>query len=465
MAPSIEVEGNLPMTNDRFDFHVIDSVYGRNSDLYSDVLGIHPTASRKEIRAAFVCSRDEFFQFQSQVEKGYIVVTEGQLDFSKRRMDAVVAAFRILHDSDLRAFYDEARDKRLHHQSKSEPGDSEDPVERAVHRALQKKGRASRPRPNSRTGMSPLQSSSGASTPDSSDCEERSSHSPTKQHTSRRKSSTFNSTSERKTSRPNMSDGESGSPRSPTKKRTSQRKTPPSSENPVSSDEERRNSHSSTKNCSPLPAKSSRRTESPVYIMKEQNPTRRKGQVSARSLFESDSDSVSLHSHDIGASRNYFKEAKSPGLDTVSTIATIDEDVSHFDLYVNSCDDGSNSLMATSSTDTTEYEPTEQTDDASIQESIAPSFYMYDDDTTFAEEEEDLGELCCSTNQRAIATRDLGFVHRTRRFILAMKSEIRGSINDTVTAVDQVCNAFTLQEEDIQAVTSKIDRASKQLKR
>lgn len=463
MVLSIEVAGNLPMTNDRFDFHVIDSVYGRNSDLYSDVLGIHPTASRKEIRAAFVYSRDEFFQFQSQVENGYIVVTEGQLDFSKRRMDAVVAAFRILHDPDLRAFYDKARDKRLH-QSKSEPGDSEDLVEQAVHRALQKKGRASRPRPSSRTGMSPLQSSSGASTPDSSDCEGRTPHSPTKQCTSRHKSSTFNSTSARKTSRPNMSEGESGSPRSPTKKRTSQRKTPPSSENPVSSDEERRNSHSSTKNCSPLPAKSSRRTESPVYIMKEQNPTRRREQLYARSLFESDSDSVSLHSHDIGASRNYFKEAKSPGLDTVSTIATINQDVSHFDLYVNSYDDGSNTLLATPSIDTTEYEPTERTDDVSIPESIAPSLYMYDDDTTFAEEE-DLGELCCSTNHRAITTRDRGFVYRTRRFILAVKSEIRGSINDTVTAVDQVCNAFTLQEKDIQAVTSKIDKASKQLKR
>lgn len=42
-------------------------------------------------------------------------------------------------------------------------------------------------------------------------------------------------------------------------------------------------------------------------------------------------------------------------------------------------------------------------------------------------------------------------------------SEIEGSFIDAVDAVDQVVNAFTLQEEDIRAVTSRIDKASKQL--
>jgi curved DNA-binding protein CbpA len=470
MVPSIEVKGNSPMTHDRFDFHVIDSVYGKNSDLYYDVFGIHHKATRKEIRAAFVDSRDEFFQFQSQVENGNVVVTEGQMEFSKRRMDAVVAAFRILHDPDLRTFYDEGRDQRLHRR-KSKPGDSKDPVDQAVHRALEKKGRASTRRPSSRTGMSPLQSSFGASTPDSADCERRNTHSPTKKRTSRNKSSTPDSSSRRITSTPDLSDSEMEGPRSPAKKRTSRRKTPPSSpfaENPVGCDDERRNSHSPTiKRTSPR-GRSSKRIESPSFVMKVQTPSRRKEQVYAsppRSLFDADLDSVSIHSHDIGASRNYHKERKSPGLDTVSTVATIDEDVlPKYDSYVN-LEDGSNSLMATASIEPTEDEPTEQTDDVSVQESTAPSVmsYMYDDETTVGEEQ-DLSELCCFSDERRISTRDRGFVARTRIFIRAIKSEISGSINDTVTAVDQVCNAFTLQEKDIQAVTSRIDKASKQLK-
>jgi hypothetical protein len=401
------------------------------------------------------------------VENGRVVVTEGQLDFSKRRMDAVVAAFRILHDPDLRAFYDEARGKRLR-RSKSKSRDSEDPVDQAVHRALQKKGRVSRPRPSSLTGMSPLQSSSGASTPDSSHYEGRNTHSPTNMRTSRHKSSKQNTSSPRKISTPDMRDGERESPRSPTKKRSSRRQTPPSSrfaENPFSSKVETRNAHSPTKKRTSPTAQSSKRTESPLFVMKEQTPTHRKEQVYTQSLFDIDSDSVSIFSHDIGASRNYFKEMKSPGLDTVSTVATANEDVSQFDLHVNSFDDGSNSVLATRSIESTGNEATDQTDDVSIQESIAPSGCIYDDDTTIGEEEEDLGDLCCSTNERRITTRDRGFVDRTRRFILAIKLEIRGSINDTVTAVDQVCNAFTLQEKDIQAVTSRIDKASKQLKR
>ena len=178
------------MTNDRrFDFHVIDSVFGRSSDLYRDVLGISPDATRKEIRAAFADLRDEFFLFQLQVEEGNVVVTEGQLEFSKRRMDAVVAAFRILHDPNLRVFYDEFRYKRLQRSSKLVVQDSKDPVEQAVYRALEKRPskRASpaTPRHTSMVGRSPLQSSSGGSTTDdSSDGEGGYAHS-SKKRTSR----------------------------------------------------------------------------------------------------------------------------------------------------------------------------------------------------------------------------------------------------------------------------------------
>jgi hypothetical protein len=66
--------------------------------------------------------------------------------------------------------------------------------------------------------------------------------------------------------------------------------------------------------------------------------------------------------------------------------------------------------------------------------------YVYEDDTTLSEE---------------------GWCGLCR--LSEIKSEIKGSINDTIDAVDQVLNAFTLQEKDIRAVTSRIDKASAQL--
>lgn len=43
--------------------------------------------------------------------------------------------------------------------------------------------------------------------------------------------------------------------------------------------------------------------------------------------------------------------------------------------------------------------------------------------------------------------------------------EIRGSVDDTTAAFDQVCHAFTLGEKDIAAVTARIDKAKRQFQK
>jgi hypothetical protein len=91
--------------------------------------------------------------------------------------------------------------------------------------------------------------------------------------------------------------------------------------------------------------------------------------------------------------------------------------------------------------------------------SIAISYYNDDDDATLVVED-DLTALCCDNGLRERKT----LVGKTRALLRAVRLEVRGSIKDTTSAFDQVCNAFTLQEKDIQAVTSKIDKASRQLK-
>lgn len=380
MVPSI-VSPPMTMANatvdrrggggDRFDFHVIDSVYGTNSDLYQDVLGVEPDASRKEIRASFVDSRDEFFQFQSQVEKGEIVVTDGQLDFSKRRMDAVVAAFRILHDPNLRAFYDEARDKRM--QPKKTNDEQKDPVVQAVSRALGEKSSAGPPKriyATSPTRRSPFESSSGGDTPSSSIIEGRNAKSTPKR---------------------------------------SLRKA--------------------------FSSKRSKATASPTnYYMEDAKPkNRRKHHQEASSLLVSDNESVP--GDDIGLSRNYRSERKRGAGATVMTFtsSTIGED-------------GTSTLPD----DRTDATP----DDVSV-----PSYY--NDDETLAVDP-DLTALCCTSGSSGLK-REKTLVSKTRTLLRAVKAELRGSIKDTSMAFDQVCNAFTLQENDIKAVTSKIDKASRQL--
>ena len=230
---------------------------------------------------------------------------------------------------------------------------------------------------------------------------------------------------------------------------------------PDSSDE-RRNAHSSKMRT--FLCKTFKRTELPAnyYVMDEQTP-RRKEQVYCTSpswsTFDGDSDSASVHSQDIGASRNYFREKKSLKQDNLSTIATADEDVTADDSD-NYYQDGSNTIL--------EYKATDQRGDISVGDSsVADSAalsgvsYAYEDETTVREQ--DLGDLCCSSGEQRVS-KNRSFVAKTRALILACKSEINGSINDTVTAFDQVLNAFTLQEDDIKAVTSRIDKASKQLK-
>ena len=46
-----------------------------------------------------------------------------------------------------------------------------------------------------------------------------------------------------------------------------------------------------------------------------------------------------------------------------------------------------------------------------------------------------------------------------------VRDEVLGAIEDTSSSLEQVLNAFTLQEEDIVAVMGKIDKAKRQMQR
>lgn len=392
MVPSIENTMTPPdieqQQHDGLDFQVIDSVYGRNSDLYHDVLDVSPSASRGEIRAAFVDSRDEFFQFSQEVENGNVVVTEGQLDFSRRRMDAVVAAFRILHDPASRKIYDRIREKRLHvfcHKNQKK----QDPIVQAVHRALVKN-------PSKIRGASPFETSSGNSTASeaSYECRDVSRQQPKN------------------------------------KKRGGSRYKREASA-----------------------IGGSAMATAPSYYMDEQTPphTPRAGGryfsnkgTAAASQFSSllVADDESVHSADIGSSRNYYheqmmEESHNTASSTGDTTAMDDDET----------------LETHRESNTLRRSRVDADDETTVMS------YMYDDDTMAMEE--DITQVCCSSSRQE--SKDLSLFSHTRRVIRAIKTEIRGSLNDTSSAMDQVLNAFTLQDQDIRAVTSRIDKVSKQL--
>eukprot|EP00550_Attheya_septentrionalis_P007103 CAMPEP_0198281988 /NCGR_PEP_ID=MMETSP1449-20131203/1865_1 /TAXON_ID=420275 /ORGANISM="Attheya septentrionalis, Strain CCMP2084" /LENGTH=445 /DNA_ID=CAMNT_0043978039 /DNA_START=148 /DNA_END=1485 /DNA_ORIENTATION=+ len=102
---------------------VIEFSYGRNADLYADVLQVSSNASQDEIQHAFFQRRFELYRVlqatggDSAVSVGedssssVSAMSSGQKLFTERRMDAVVYAYRILGDPDERRDYDAKRAK------------------------------------------------------------------------------------------------------------------------------------------------------------------------------------------------------------------------------------------------------------------------------------------------------------------------------------------------------------------
>lgn len=83
---------------------VIQYAFGANANLYSDVLSVPPDALQAEIQSAFFDRRYELYEVLSKEENA---LTPTERHFAERRMDAIVAAYRILSNPSTRAEYDE----------------------------------------------------------------------------------------------------------------------------------------------------------------------------------------------------------------------------------------------------------------------------------------------------------------------------------------------------------------------
>ena len=102
------------------DRTVIQYAFGPLANLYADVLSVPPDASPALIQSAFFDRRYELYEILSQENNGGEnaekndsaaagdILTPTERHFAERRMDAIVAAYRILSNPQTRAEYDEA---------------------------------------------------------------------------------------------------------------------------------------------------------------------------------------------------------------------------------------------------------------------------------------------------------------------------------------------------------------------
>jgi hypothetical protein len=95
---------------------LIKFVHGQDANLYTDVLRVNPKATDEDIQSAFVARRYELFnELQSasdtklvqppKVPPGSPSVTMSEKQFTEKKMDALIASFRLLCDSEKRRQY------------------------------------------------------------------------------------------------------------------------------------------------------------------------------------------------------------------------------------------------------------------------------------------------------------------------------------------------------------------------
>jgi len=101
----------------------VDFAYGPNANLYKDVLKVSRNASKEAIQSAFVDRRYELYgmlQNTSVVsDNSEISVSERQ--FTEKKMDALVATFRVLYDPAKRLEYNAKLDSISSHKSDNSP--------------------------------------------------------------------------------------------------------------------------------------------------------------------------------------------------------------------------------------------------------------------------------------------------------------------------------------------------------
>jgi len=98
---------------------LIDEAFGPTADLYKDVLGVKPNVTAEQVQRAYFDRRNELFRLLADIDadEEQDSITASHRFHAERKMDAVVMAFRILGDPELRLQYDDLRVERVQRSS------------------------------------------------------------------------------------------------------------------------------------------------------------------------------------------------------------------------------------------------------------------------------------------------------------------------------------------------------------
>mmetsp|Transcript_20359 Transcript_20359/g.26255 ORF Transcript_20359/g.26255 Transcript_20359/m.26255 type:complete len:342 (-) Transcript_20359:118-1143(-) len=112
----------------------VNEAFGEKADIYTDVLGIKPTATTDQIQQAYFTRRDELFRTLAKMDQRGVEPNSQKRYQVERQMDGVVMALRVLGDVDARMKYDSIRAARITgrvpslSRSPGFPGDEEVPL-------------------------------------------------------------------------------------------------------------------------------------------------------------------------------------------------------------------------------------------------------------------------------------------------------------------------------------------------
>ena len=407
------------------DLSVIDEAYGKDADLYVDVLRVSGLSSPEEIKAAFFDRRSELFAILSKLSEDDMVdeITMSQRQFAEQRMDAVVMAFRILKDPHTRKRYASMRKARFQH--KGDKSTTKTKTKTDTGRSTKISSRKKEQESERQDGPSPA-----AVSPEK--------ELPTTSTAPRRSPVSVRETGGTPEPAP-ITDVEITTTKAttPTSKSRSTVVTPDkgilAASSSIDKDEQRTPSSGRQRNGQTQPRQEG------IKITVEDSPPSRKHVKK-------------ITTGNKTKTRTSRRKPSSSSSTTTKTTATSTTSTTQRSLGVASA----SSSSSPDKTRSTSGRTTPPTDDSQDDDD-------YDDDD---DDEIDDGDYTLDdtvvTNTRSYESYTI--MNNTKKgFLQVVNEEVQGTCMDTYMAIDQVVNAFTLQESDINAVVGRINKVKKQL--
>eukprot|EP00536_Pseudo-nitzschia_multiseries_P003293 jgi/Psemu1/7384/gm1.7384_g len=424
------------------DLRIIDDTYGKNADLYEDVLRVPMTATHEEIQKAYFDRRSELFTLLAKLDAAArgpqsaspasLASIDKRRYLAERKMESVVIVVRILAEPALRKAYDKIRTKRTGIEEPSAASDVGQNLQYAASLATSSSASESKNWIQS-TLSSPIFSSfstSKAYDGDGDDVDDDD-----------------DDDEDRK-------EDEERNPRK-SKRRQKLKKQFCHSNRDLDSERVQEN----------LPERSTEQEKKSIWGRKKRKKKAQQKNSSLNDSIDTNATDLSLtdneETHNHGTNSKKIEETYDvrPSLSIrSSTSQTTDYDsVSPYEVVKR----GGELRNSNQRRQIVQNETLEDDDDTTRRDDDTRTF-MGDDGETFATASIFSKDYDDDYTERGPCGGAFGCIAASKT-IKSITDELSGACEDTLVSVDQVFHAFTLTDKDIKAVTKKIHKAQRQL--